>query len=168
MTGIGNVLYICSPYMGSPYAGSRSVGYDNIANAARIESAARSAVEVATQAGWIPICPALYNSDDRHEVGVAMVYRLCADTDLVVCLDGWDRDPRSAFERQVALSRGLSVYELTDSGDIKCIKKRALCPHYREVHYETSDRDTCDMKVTQCPPGGSCPIRVKVYKRPVR
>lgn len=43
-----------------------------------------------------------------------------------------------------------------------------VAEHYRAVHYETSDRDTCDAGVRRCPAGAKCPIRERVRRGRVR
>jgi hypothetical protein len=81
----------------------------------------------------------------------------------------WWRKPRKwniplTYEPKIAVARGLRIYAATDGHPIPSVEAHQLCPHYRVVHYEISDRDTCDATVSRCPTGANCPLREKVWR----
>ncbi len=157
------ILYISGPY--SPGNG-RTVA-ENIA-------VARKYAVAAVKAGWFPFTPHLNTAhfevdcpDVPHEDwlagDLAILDLLNPVTDAVLMLPGWEGSRGATEERQRAISRGLEVFDPPVYPG--CVpspeaRGRRVCPHYRPVHYEIDDRDTCSATVSpRCPPDMSCPIR---------
>ncbi|MFA7121810.1 MAG: DUF1937 family protein [Bacilli bacterium] len=154
------ILYIAGPYS----AGHGRSVTDNIAVARRYAVAA-------AKAGWMPFTPHLNTAGfeiDCPEIphsawldgDLAILDLLDPAVDAVLMLPGWDKSRGATVERQRALVRGLEIFDPpAHSGCIPPAGGRGLCPHYRQVHYETDSRDTCGSPGMQCPDEKTCPIR---------
>ncbi len=152
-----HVLYICGPY-----PGNRNFKDDDVL------STARQITRIADEMGWVPICPSISSAEEPWRFGRTIIYRLRPEVDAVLCLRGWNMDTACVHERQSAVIRGVPVYESTPKCVVPTIEVRGMCPHYREVHYETSDRDTCDARIEHCPDGVTCPIRRKTSRNTIK
>ena len=145
-------------YMSGPYPGHREISLEEIVGVAEFYRAQ------AADAGWLPICPSLWPEAEPWRSGEALIQRLDPDYDAMLMLPGWLRDQHAIVDRQRAVARGLKIYAARDGHPIPSVEAHQLCPHYRVVHYEISDRDTCDANVSRCPVGANCPLRKKVWR----
>jgi len=150
-------------YLSGPYPGHRELPPETILATATMYYKAAEA------AGWVPVCPSLYPDPNPWKQGESMLNRMDpAEGDAVLMLPDWMRDQRAVTEHRRASSRGLKIYAVRGDQPIPTPEEHMLCPHYRTVHYEISDRDTCNADTRQCPPGVRCPIVEKMQRRRIR
>jgi hypothetical protein len=150
------ILYLSGPY--SPGNG-RTIA-ENIA-------VARSYAVAAARKGWMPLTPHLNTAhfeEDCPEVpnegwidgDLAILRLLPRARAAVLMLPGWEQSKGARRERQLALVRGLEVFDPPASPE--CIPLAVVffaCPFYREGRVG----DTCMVNGPECPPGADCPIR---------
>jgi len=145
------VLYISGPYT----PGNGRTTEDNI-------DIARAHAATAWERGWAAFCPHLNTAGFEHLCegmswedwiagDLAILDLLDPTTDAVLMLPGWEESRGATVERQRAITRGLEVFDPLVYP--RCIPRpeargRGVCPHYRPVHYEIDDQDTCSATVS--------------------
>ena len=113
---------------------------------------------IARQRGWVAVI-----SDAGRggcEASIAFIHRLDPDLDALLLLPHYISSHAALQEYSYANVRGIECFRPLSSPEaLPEAKSRPICPHYRSIHYETDDRDSCDCKRPQCPRGKTCPIR---------
>ena len=154
------ILYLSGPY--TPANGRTTEQHIAVA---------RTHAKAAWRQGWAAFCPHLNCAgfevtcqEIPHSAwldgDLAILDLLDPAVDAVLMLPGWDKSRGATVERQRALVRGLEIFDPpVHLGCIPPAGGRGLCPHYRQVHYESDSRDTCSSPGMQCPDGKTCPIR---------
>lgn len=154
------ILYISGPYS----AGHGRTSEENI-------DIARAYAATAWERGWAAFCPHLNTAgferlcegmswEDWIAGDLAILDLLDPGVDAVLMLPGWEKSRGATVERQRAVVRGLEIFDPpVHPGCVPPAGGRGLCPHYRQVHYESDSRDTCGSPGMQCPDGKTCPIR---------
>jgi len=113
----------------------------------------------ARAAGWEPIVSPV-------SLGVPvtgcleLIDRLDPLTDAMLLLPHFISSHAALQEKGRASVRGIEVIlPLVTPESIPPPDAMRVCPHYRAIHYETDDRDSCGGAGARCPPGKTCPIR---------
>ncbi len=149
-----SVLFLSGPYPGHP-----DIPLNDIVCVAEFYR------DAAEDAGWTVVCPSLWPDENAWRSGRELIDRLDRDTDAILTMPNWLRDDKAVRERQRAQARNLKIYAVMDGRPIPTPEQQTLCPHYRAVFYESSDRETCDANVRRCPPNARCPLRAKILRR---
>lgn len=114
---------------------------------------------IAIKRGWVPIVSDA-GGRGRCEASIAVIRRLDPDLDALLLLPHYISSHAALQEYSYANARGIECFwPLSSPEALPEAKSRPLCPHYRPIHYETDDRDSCDRKKARCPQGKTCPIR---------